>query len=172
MLSPPRCAITRTRRSLRMCWGRLDQSAQQKSKRVSTTQSSTAPTDDIGKTGIERSFEDILRGTPGFRRIEVDALNNLIEVREDIAPIPGNDVVLTIDINLQAKVERELQLGIEAARTEQITVYDAERQERAPTGEFFPAPAGAAVMIDPDDGAVLAMASYPTFDPQLFIGEN
>lgn len=129
-----------------------------------------SPNDDIGKTGVERSFEDILRGTPGFRQIEVDAFNNVIDVREDIPPIPGNDVVLTIDIDLQAKVERELQLGIEAARTQPITIFDNVDKVRSETGEFFPAPAGAAVMLDPTDGSVLAMASFPTFDPQLFIG--
>lgn len=128
------------------------------------------PNDEIGKEGIERSFEDILRGTPGFRQIEVDAFNNLIEVREDIAPIPGSDIMLTIDVDLQVMVERELQAGLERARLREVTGFDAENKVSFGTGEFFPAEAGAAVVMDPRNGAVLAMASYPTFDPQLFIG--
>ncbi len=122
-----------------------------------------APSDEIGKTGIEAIFEDDLRGIPGQRVYEVDVNGDIIRERLDLRrdPIPGSDVVLTIDIDLQALVEAELIDALEMAR----------RQDKPdPADPDFLAPAGAAVILDPRDGSVRAMASYPTYDPASFIG--
>ncbi len=119
--------------------------------------------DEIGKSGVESAFEDILRGTPGWREIEVDNVGNVVRERSYRAPQPGTDVVLTIDADLQKLVEEELERSLLEARQQQ----NESVEEAFVT---FPAPAGAAVVLDPRNGNVLAMASYPSYDPQAFIG--
>jgi penicillin-binding protein 2 len=103
--------------------------------------------DDIGKAGVERLYEDELRGRPGVRRIEVDAEGTPVRVIDDVAPVPGNDVVLSVDVDVQAVAERVLAEGLDRAG----------------------APVGSTVVVDPRDGAVVAMASYPAFNPANFI---
>ena len=120
------------------------------------------PNDEIGKGGVEAFFEDQLRGTPGRRVVEVDKFNNILAVREETPPQAGSDLRLTIDIDVQALVEQELRLGLERARQQPID-YDV-------LGIIeYRAPAGAMVLMDPRDGAVRAMASYPTYDPGAFV---
>src|SRR3546814_13198276 len=62
--------------------------------------------DEIGKTGIERIYEDDLRGHPGTRQIEVDADGDPVRVVAENAPVPGNDVVLNLDVNVQAVADQ------------------------------------------------------------------
>lgn len=119
--------------------------------------------DEIGKAGAELAFEDWLRGTPGTRQFEVDAQGIVIRQLDYVAPVAGNDVQLTIDVDVQSLVEAELRQGLINAQGEQNT----DIVERFVT---FPAPAGAAVVLDPRDGSVVAMASYPSYDPSAFIG--
>ncbi len=119
--------------------------------------------DEIGKSGVELAFEDILRGSPGWREIEVDNVGNVVRERGYRPPQPGTDVVLTIDADLQRLLEDELLRGLRAARQRQ----DESMEESFTT---FSAPAGAAVVLDPRTGNVLALASYPTYDPRVFIG--
>ena len=119
--------------------------------------------DEIGKSGVELAFEDILRGTPGWREIEVDNVGNVVRERGYRAPQPGTDVVLTIDADLQKLVEDELLRGLQEARGRQNESVEE-------TFETFTAPAGAAVVLDPRNGNVLAMASHPAYDPRVFIG--
>lgn len=126
------------------------------------------PTDELGKSGVEASFEDVLRGTPGVEVIEVDALGNRIRTVSSEDPVPGNDVVLTIDVNLQALVEQELARGIRDARTRNdVAIRDGEAIEL----EAFEAPGGAAVLLDPDGALILALASYPNYDQRIFLQE-
>ena len=122
-----------------------------------------ASVDEIGKSGVELAFEEILRGRPGWREIEVDNLGNVVRERGYQPPQPGTDVQLTLDADLQRLLESELRIGLLAAR---------ERQDESVEDRFvtFAAPAGAAVMLDPANGNVLAMASHPSYDPRLFIG--
>ena len=119
--------------------------------------------DEIGKSGVELAFEDILRGVPGWREIEVDNVGNVVRERGYRPPQPGTDVVLSIDADLQRLVEEELLQGLQEARG---------RQNESVEDRFvtFPAPAGAAVVLDPRTGNILAMASYPAYDPRVFIG--
>ena len=119
--------------------------------------------DEIGKSGVELAFEDILRGNPGWREIEVDNVGNVVRERGYRPPQPGTDVVLTIDADLQQFVEDELLRGLLEARERQ----DESVEERFVT---YLAPAGAVVVLDPRTGNILAMASYPDYDPRVFIG--
>ncbi|MEZ5243932.1 MAG: penicillin-binding protein 2 [Acidimicrobiales bacterium] len=117
--------------------------------------------DEIGKTGVERVFEDVLRGVPGVRYLEVDNRGEVIGERTEFRrdPVPGADLYLTIDIDLQAVVEQELSDGLAATRAAGTRPGDAP----------IVAAAGAAVAVDPRDGGLLAMASYPTYDPSEFV---
>jgi penicillin-binding protein 2 len=115
--------------------------------------------DEIGKYGVEKIYEDDLRGTPGSRSIEVDAENNPIRVVEERAPIPGDDVVLNLDIDVQAQAEQALQSGLAIAGNRPPRGYDAPN-----VGEV-----GSTVVLDPNTGGVIAMASFPTFDPASFV---
>lgn len=115
--------------------------------------------DSIGKSGIEKIYEDDLRGKPGVEELQVDAKGRVLGTLSYTPPQQGNDVVLSIDIDLQKQVEDSLAQGIDAAR----------RTRDRQTGKNFVAPAGAAVVLDPRDGSVLAMASHPTYDPAAFI---
>jgi len=99
-----------------------------------------APGDLIGKSGVESICEETLRGTKGVRIFEVDALGRKIHVLDERAPVPGKDVVLTIDKRLQLAACRSL-----GGR------------------------AGAVVAIAPSTGEILAMVSSPSFDPNLFL---
>ena len=122
------------------------------------------PGDTIGWSGIERSQESVLRGQEGLRRFEVNAQGEIVRVLEDRFPVPGGDVTLTIDLDVQNMVERALFLGIDRARRVE------DKEEGPGRGGTFRAPAGAAVVLDPRTSEVLAMASYPTFEPQEFVG--
>ncbi len=119
------------------------------------------PGDDIGKAGVERIFEGELRATPGRRTIEVDATEREIGTRSDVPSTPGSDLQLTIDADLQQHVEVKLQEALIAAR---------KQTKRRPTDPELRAPAGALVVLDAANAEVLAMASYPTYDPSEFIG--
>jgi penicillin-binding protein 2 len=116
--------------------------------------------DEIGKQGIERSYEDDLRGEPGRRLLQVNSAGKAIgpPIRET-APVQGSDLMLTVDIDIQKAAEDSLAQGLQAA---QRLRDNEERKE-------FVAPAGAVVVLDPRDGSVLAMASHPTFNPADFV---
>jgi penicillin-binding protein 2 len=112
--------------------------------------------DRIGKTGVEAAFDTYLRGQDGLAQIRVDSLGQPqsgLEVRRDSRP--GYAVRLTLDARLQRAAERALVYGIETARA----------------NESYHADGGAVVALDPRDGAVLAMASNPTFKPSIWAGK-
>lgn len=118
--------------------------------------------DEIGRAGVERSYEKYLRGEPGVTKLAVDASGAVLPVQLGPAqpPKPGHDIQLTIDANVQRLAEDSLQQGLEAAHK----TYDKTVKKD------FVAPAGAAVVLDPNDGSVLALASNPTYDPSIFVG--
>ncbi|MCC5949947.1 MAG: penicillin-binding protein 2 [Nitriliruptoraceae bacterium] len=113
----------------------------------------------IGRGGLEQSYEQVLRGVAGQRRLVVNARGDVLDVQSEREPIQGNDLVTTLDVELQEATERLLVEGIEASRSIQ-------RDD----GEFLPSVAGSAVVLDARTGAVLAMASYPSYDPRRFVG--
>ncbi len=124
--------------------------------------------DEIGKAGIELMFEDDLRGVAGRRVVEVDRLGQIVREREDlfIAPIPGDDVYLTIDIDLQYLLEQQLERTIFSQREVEPEKDEDDEEDPLP----FDVPGGASVILDPRNGDVLAIASYPKFDPNDSIG--
>ncbi len=105
-------------------------------------------TDSIGKQGLEKSYESVLRGKHGFERVEVDAFGKIKKALGIVRPIPGNDLILNIDADLQKKTFDSLQ-----------AILEKNELKRA-----------AAVIIDPRSGAVRALVSLPSFDNNLFSG--
>ena len=110
--------------------------------------------DIVGKAGAEKSFEGVLQGDRGRQLIEVDAAGRARRVILDSDPVAGRDVVLTIDSKVQEVTERAL----------------AQAMQDAHKDKFIKAKAGAAVAIDVKTGEIIAMASLPTYDPELFLG--
>ena len=109
----------------------------------------------VGLSGAEQAYEDYLRGIDGTLAITEDKYGNILSETIVKEPVAGNDVYLTIDIDLQMTAEDALRDNITLIRDTAI----AGGEEH--TGED--ASSGAAVAVDPDTGEVLAMASYPTF---------
>lgn len=117
------------------------------------------PGDSIGKSGIELAYEDDLRGQPEVEKLEVDAQGRVLRSLGRQPAVQGHDVRLTLDLELQKVTEESLHQSLAAARE----AYDNESRKR------FLAPAGSAVVVDPRDGGVLAMASFPTYNPTDFV---
>lgn len=118
----------------------------------------------IGWAGLERSYEPVLRGEEGLRRLEVNANNRVVRTVEESLPQPGADLVLTIDLEAQQLAEQALAEGIDTARRTR------DRDSGPQRGGFFRAPAGAVVVLDPSNGEIVAMASNPVFNPAEFVG--
>jgi penicillin-binding protein 2 len=114
--------------------------------------------DEIGKSGVEQTYEPWLRGTPGLRRIEVDAQGDPVRVISERAPRAGDDLVLSLDVDVQALAEQKVRQGLADAR---------ERPNR--DGTVNRGVTGSAVVLDPNNGQVVAMASYPSYDPNAFV---
>lgn len=108
--------------------------------------------DQVGKFGVERSYDRLLRGTPGRITYRINGQGQILGVIDETPPQPGGSVVTTIDLDTQRFVEESLAAAIRLARQEGET--DVKR--------------AAAVVMDPRDGSIIAMASVPSFDPTLF----
>src|SRR5581483_168057 len=115
--------------------------------------------DSIGKSGIEKVYEDDLRGQPQIERLEVDSKGRVLGSLGTTPAVQGHDVQLTVDLDIQKLAEESLQQGLQAARGS----YDKSQ------AKHFIAPAGSVVVEDPRDGSILAMASNPTYDPSIFV---
>ncbi|CAA9558660.1 MAG: Peptidoglycan D,D-transpeptidase MrdA [uncultured Thermomicrobiales bacterium] len=118
--------------------------------------------DIIGQDGLERVMEAVLRGKPGSRVVERNSVGGLEPVENEtvVPPIPGDNLNLTIDLELQRAAGEILRDGIRFAN-----------EDRKALGRDFAleAGAGSVVAIDPRNGEVLAMVSYPHYDNQLFV---
>jgi penicillin-binding protein 2 len=119
------------------------------------------PEDIIGKDGVEQMFETELRGSPRVRKLEVDSRGRLVREISDKAAVAGNDVQLTVDLEVQRVAEESLQQGMKAAGGLRDTSVKERFATYNPTG-------GAAVVLDARDGSVVALASAPTFDVRKF----
>ncbi len=117
--------------------------------------------DQIGISGIEQSYEEMLRGIKGKETYEVDPLGRPVATVERIDYIPGNDIYLTLDIELQGRVEELLYQRVMEVRKMPVETGSE---------ETFKVPGGAVVVLEANTGEVLAMASYPTFTPEVFVG--
>jgi len=104
--------------------------------------------DIIGKFGLERVYDKEVRGIKGGEQVEVDVSGRPVQILGRQSPIPGNDLVLTIDSHIQEAAER--------AVDDQLAAVHAH--------------AAAAVVMNPQTGEILAMVSRPAFNPNLFAG--
>lgn len=104
----------------------------------------------VGKSGLEYTYDQYLRGRDGAQRVQVDALGNARGYLSDREPVPGANLRLSIDLGLQKAGQRALDEGIGLANA-----------------RGNPSRAGAFVALDPRNGEVLAMGSAPSFDPNL-----
>lgn len=104
--------------------------------------------DMIGKEGIEKSYESFLRGKNGADRVEVDALGKIKKELGSVQPVPGNDIILHIDAELQKKIFDSLSMLLETKNLKRA----------------------AAVAMNPETGGVLALVSLPSYDNNLFSG--
>lgn len=114
--------------------------------------------DVIGKMGIEKAAENYLRGINGKKRVEVDTSGRLTAELSSEPAIPGNNVYLTINSRLQKVAMESLERNIAEIRLK------ADNKKN-----FGDAYAGAVVAMDVNNGEILAMASYPTYDPSIFL---
>lgn len=100
------------------------------------------PGDVIGKEGLEAAYDHFLRGRDGSRTVMVDALGRIRDVVDVVEPTRGQDLVTTIDLDLQLVAEEQLRKSVSGR--------------------------GVIIAMDPNNGEILALASYPTFDANLF----
>jgi penicillin-binding protein 2 len=100
------------------------------------------PGDVIGQEGLEKVYDDFLRGRDGYRKVIVDSRGHIQSEVERVEPQPGQDMVITIDSDLQEAAEQKLR--------------------ESPHGR------GVVIAMNPNNGEILAMASAPVFDPNLF----
>jgi penicillin-binding protein 2 len=125
----------------------------------------------VGQFGVEKSFESVLRGTPGYAVYEVRASGAIVREIERVEPITGQDVRLTIDLDLQQLAEQALQTQLAERRlvsVRQLVDKGQPIKPNFPAESFFKAPAGSVIVENYQTGAILAMASYPTFDNRWF----
>lgn len=119
----------------------------------------------VGRAGLEKSYDRWLRGVPGATKVAVDSMGRVLGPEETdagaaIAAEPGATVVTSIDAKVQDVVERQLQQTIQNARK----TFDPV------TGRNYVADSGAVVVMDARNGGVVAMASQPTYDPEVWVG--
>src|SRR5215211_1021863 len=117
------------------------------------------PTDLVGRAGVEASYERWLRGTPGKQVFLVNSDADVLREFDAVPPQPGHDVVLSLELDVQRIAEQEIERGIERARG----VFDDD------TGRYLAANAGSVVILDPNTGGIVALASWPTFHPGWYV---
>ena len=105
--------------------------------------------DIVGLTGVELTYEEQLRGNKGQRHVEVDVTGREIQtIGSPIEPVPGHNLILAVDAELQAVVTTALEKGLKNGKSE----------------------SGVAIAMDPRTGEILAMVSLPAYDASLFVG--
>lgn len=112
----------------------------------------------LGKDGLEKAYESYLRGQDGKRSVETNAAGDVLAEREAEPAQPGDNIVLTLDLDLQAVAEESLARNIQQIR---------ERNQYRRSGGWD-AEGGAAVVIEVDTGGILACASYPAYNLETF----
>lgn len=117
--------------------------------------------DIVGITGIELAAESYLRGREGHSEIEVDTMGRLKRILDEESAVSGKDIVLTIDMELQKVALESLE--------KYINIIREDKEDKRNHGD---ANAGAVVAIDVNSGEVLAMVSYPGYDPSIFLDSN
>jgi penicillin-binding protein 2 len=107
----------------------------------------------IGRAGLEQRYNDVLMGTPGVQQVAVSRSGSVTDTLRDDSAVPGDNLVTSVDAKLQAVVEKQLMAAIELGRE-----------------QGKPSDSGTIVVTDLTNGRVLAMASAPTYDPEVWVG--
>jgi len=105
----------------------------------------------IGKTGLEIQYDSFLRGEPGIRTVIVDRKESVTRESQNTQPVAGNHLVTSLDVRLQAATEKALKEAVLRGRANGYT-----------------SDSGAAIVMDVKTGRILALASYPTYDPNAW----
>lgn len=129
---------------------------------VASAKGSSSPlygSEQVGRDGLEAVYDAQLRGSPGVKQLAVDFGGNVTGTLGETPAVPGNYLVTSIDAKVQAVAEQALKDRIMAARQGQTF----ERKK-------FAADSGAVVVMDVNTGRIVAMASYPTYDPNVWVG--
>lgn len=129
-------------------------------EKAKDTDSPFLRSDQVGRSGLERTYDKYLRGKAGVTRYEVDNLGRVLGEAESSPAVPGSSVVTSIDARVQAVAEFELHQAMETVRKETDRV----------TGRPYEADAGAVVVMESKTGRVVAMASQPDYDPNAWVG--
>lgn len=132
-------------------------------------QKSYAQSDIIGKTGIEKTYEESLKGKNGYTKVQVDVSGRMIQTLERVEPEIGSTVYLTIDSKLQKVAEDSLKKTLKTIQAGGM--YDSvwgNMRMRDNKRIYSKAQSGAVVVLDVKTGDVLALANYPDYDPNLF----
>ncbi|GAB2621260.1 penicillin-binding protein 2 [Nocardioides ginkgobilobae] len=114
----------------------------------------------VGRAGVEKEYDAWLRGVPGTQSVAVDSMGRVLGEDSQVQARPGDTLVTSIDAKVQAVVEQQLAETIRTARQTRDTV----------TGRNYVADSGAVVVLEADTGRVVAMASQPTYDPEVWVG--
>lgn len=123
--------------------------------------------DIVGLSGVEKTQESKLHGADGYKKVKVDAVGNITQELEVTEPVSGDTVYLTLDKDLQQVTEESLERAIKAAR--EGGIYESEYGNVPVSGGAINAKSGAAIVVDVNSGELLASASYPSYDPNLFV---
>ncbi|WP_205474914.1 penicillin-binding protein 2 [Nocardioides sp. SYSU D00038] len=113
----------------------------------------------VGRAGIEQEYDEWLRGMPGYTSVAVDSRGRVIGDEDAVEAQPGDTLVTSIDARVQSVVERNLAATIAKARATRDPV----------TGRNYAADSGAVVVLEAQTGRVVAMASQPTYDPEVWV---
>ena len=114
----------------------------------------------VGRSGLEQQYDQYLRGLPGYQQVAVNFAGQVLGQGQDINPTPGDTLVTSLDARVQSIAEKELARSIATARKSFDKV----------TGRNYVADSGAVVVMDAHNGRLVAMASSPTYDPNIWVG--
>lgn len=133
--------------------GRLAPITEREYEQRKRSEQRLSPSALVGRDGLEATYEQYLRGTPGAEDVLVDSKGRVTDTLRKTPPVPGSNLVTSINAEVQQDVERAVQRSLKRAR-----------------GNGAPAEAAAGVVLDVRTGRVIAMASQPSFDPSVWVG--
>jgi penicillin-binding protein 2 len=114
----------------------------------------------VGRAGLEAAYNRWLVGVPGRREVSVDSMGRVISYGRETQPRPGDTLVTSLDSRVQSVAEKVLEQSIMTARQTFDPVTDRN----------YAADSGSVVVLDAQNGRVVALASYPTYDPDMWVG--
>ncbi|MBU7599008.1 penicillin-binding protein 2 [Streptomyces sp. P38-E01] len=140
--------------------GYLSPVSDEEVEKAQNTKSPLLRSDQVGRSGLERTYDTALRGSAGVTRYEVDKLGRVIGEADNDESVAGASLVTSIDSRVQAITEKQLDQAMKAARKEVDKI----------TGRPYEADSGAAVVMESRTGRIVAMASNPKYDPNAWVG--